>query len=317
MNITKYIGIILSVLYAFVLRILFENNFLKGEFNGVFSITFLFVIPIVMGIIPILFINNKIYLSTLASIIYPFISVLLFFSVSIVSRIEDLICVLIFFFPFFVLAAIAGLITRLLVKNRAAKKGLYSVLIFPIVFNPIEANMPNNTNHYSTQYTITINQNKENVWSYLIEVPEIKNVEYEMGFYNYLGIPRPIKSKLDTVENQIYRTGYFSDNLILKESIESIDTLKSVSFKVHLDKSTLRNKPTDRHVLKTGVFEFGEIKYSLQSVNDQQTQLTLSCDYIIKSKLNSYAYFWANQIIKDFERRLLFSLKLKIEHTLQ
>ena len=44
-------------------------------------------------------------------------------------------------------------------------------------------------------------------------------------------------------------------------------------------------------------------------------ELKLDCDYILDSKMNYYANFWAERIIKDFENKLLEVLKKKIEKT--
>lgn len=156
---------------------------------------------------------------------------------------------------------------------------------------------------------------KEHVWDNLVEVPEILYPEYNKGIFNYLGIPRPIKSKLETFQDEEFRIGYFSDGLKLYETIAKVDTLNSVHFKIHIDKSELREIPLDKHLLESEYFHFENISYHLRSIDRYHTELSLKCNYTIESKMNLYANFWADKVIKDFEVRLLETLKVKLEKT--
>jgi hypothetical protein len=173
--------------------------------------------------------------------------------------------------------------------------------------------LPNNSETYSTQSEIIINAENEIIWNNLIEVPEINDNEYNTGFYNYIGVPRPIKSELETINGIEYRIGYFTEDLKLYETISEIDTFKFVNFKIHIDKSELRNTPTDNHLLKSNYFKFDNISYSISKLASRKSKLILNCDYTLNSKMNFYAKFWADQIIKDFEEKLLKVLKYKVE----
>ena len=186
-------------------------------------------------------------------------------------------------------------------------------MLLPFILNPVESLLPNKSEKFSVETQIVINTNQEVVWENILEVPEIKEAEYNYGLLNWIGVPRPIKSKVYTTDGQKVRIGYFSEGLRLYESISQIDTLHYVEFKILLDKSRLRDLPTDKHLLQSGNFYFDKIYYRLHKINKDQTKLTLTCDYTLNSKMNGYANFWANTIIKDFEVRLLNSLKHKIE----
>jgi len=158
-----------------------------------------------------------------------------------------------------------------------------------------------------------INGSKDLVWSFLIEVPEIQENEYENGIFQFIGVPRPVQSKLKKINDDIYRIGYFTDGLVLYETISEIKENEKVSFNIHLEQSKLRDTPTDQHILKSDNFRFKNIAYELEEVSPNKTLLKLKCDYTIHSKMNKYADFWTNLIISDFEKRLLQTLKIKIE----
>jgi hypothetical protein len=84
-------------------------------------------------------------------------------------------------------------------------------------------------------------------------------------------------------------------------------------FKIHIDKSELRNTPTDNHLLKSNYFKFDNISYSISKLDSGKSKLILNFDYTLNSKMNFYAKFGADEIFKDFEEKLLEVLKYKVE----
>lgn len=314
MKFTQYIGILFGALYGLGFRMLCEKESLNGIYDlyDIYSVTFIWIVPIVVGIIPILFAREEILKSKSKQFTFPFLSVLLFFLFALSSGLEDWLCILIIAFPFLFSAGIVGLLLSGYIKNRKSNK-LYSIILLPLILNPLETYLPNNEEVYSVQSEIVIDAKKETIWNNLIEVPEIREDEYDYGFYNIIGVPRPVKSELEIIDGIEYRIGYFTEGLKLYETISEIDTFDFVNFKINIDKSELRNTPTDRHLLKSDYFKFKNISYSLRETNDGKTKLTLNCDYVLDSKMNFYANFWAKRIIKDFEEKLLDVLKEKIE----
>jgi len=312
----EYLGILLASLYGFIIRIFIfakDNPFGKiYDYYNIYTVTFLWVLPIIISIIPFLFAKEEILESKKKQFFFPFFSVLLFFVFTLITRIEDLLCILIISFPFLISAGLVGLIIAPLIKGKDTKK-LYTIVLIPFIFSPIETLIPNEREVFKVQSKIIIERDKQTIWNNIIEVPEIKDYEYNKGFYNYIGIPRPVKSELISIKGKEYRVGHFTDGLKLYETITESKYLNYVRFKIHLSDSKLRDLPTDKHILNSNNFSFENISYKLRMISNQRTELTLSCEYILNSKMNGYANFWANSIIKDFETRLLSSLKLKIE----
>jgi len=136
-------------------------------------------------------------------------------------------------------------------------------LLIPFLIMPIESKFSNQKDSYSVESKIIVEASKAKIWNQIIEVTEIEESEYDYGFYNYIGIPRPVKSELKEIEGEEYRVGYFTDNLRLVEKITQIDSLNFVEFKIELEKSSLRNLPTDKHILQGKYFKFDNISYKL------------------------------------------------------
>ncbi|MBB3699162.1 hypothetical protein KMW28_26415 [Flammeovirga yaeyamensis] len=314
MKLKQYLGILTGALYGLLLRLFFDpsEDIEIFKYYSINSISFFWIVPIIISVIPLLIGRKEVLLSKWKTIVYPVLSQILFFIITLSQGIEDWLCILILAFPFILVAGLVGLLITPLLKKKYHNK-LYSIIFLPLIFSPIESIIPNNTKTYDVESSIIIEKTKSEVWANLIEVPEILEDEYQKGFFNYIGVPRPIKSEIKTVNGKEYRIGYFSDDLELYESISNINYLENVSFDIHINDSKLRNTPTDHHILKSDYFTFQNIKYELIHLSENKTKLILSCKYSINSKMNIYANFWAEQIIGDFEERLLSSLKYKLE----
>jgi len=316
MKFKQYIGIILGALYGLGVRFFLnprDNSTSEiYDYYNIYTISFIWILPVAISIIPILFAKNEILESKWKQFIFPILSVLLFFIFTLSSGIEDWLCIVIIAFPFLLTAGIVGLILGPIIKNRILNK-LYSIVLLPFILSPIETLIPNESEHFSVESKIVIKTDKKTVWENLIEVPEIKDKEYDKGFFNFIGVPRPIKSELEIIKGTEYRIGYFSDGLKLYETISKVEPLNFVEFNIHINESELRDLPTDKHLLKSNYFTFDNISYELREVSAYKTELILRCNYTLDSKMNGYANFWAERIIKDFESRLLNSLKFKIE----
>lgn len=310
---SEYIGIVLGALYGLLFRLILGNNSYDIFDSGILTYTFLFGVPIVIGVVPITFSSTEIYKSKFKQFFYPIITIVIYIITCLMTGIEDFICALIVGFPALIVAGVAGLICGSRTTEKENDKKLYSILFLPLFLFPIENVLPDKSNFFTVETSTIINNQPENIFPNLIEVPKIEQNEFKDGFYQYIGIPRPIESKSFTQNNQLVRIGKFTDDLELFEYVTELEENKYVNFKIDILKSKLRQKPTDQHVLKGKYFKFENINYRLEKINSNQTKITLSCEYQLTSKLNWYSNFWAENIIQDFEKRLLQSLKLKLD----
>lgn len=308
----QYLGLLLGVLYGLIIRVINDNDRFH-DFYSIYSITFIWITPVVIGLVPILFSANEIYKSKVKLFFYPFLTVVLFLIAALITRIEDLICLLIIGLPFLLASGILGVLLGLFVRKRLRSKNLYSILLIPLLLNPLENLLPNKIKRYKVSSEIIILNSPENIFPNLLNVPLIADEEYNNGFFQIIGIPRPMYSTTFIEDDKLYRIGQFTDNLKLYEYVSEIRNNNFVNFKIDWSKSQLRDIPTDQHLLKSEYFDFENINYTLIKISPNQTKVILSCDYKIESKMNFYANFWAKSIIQDFEKRLLESLKLKLE----
>lgn len=309
---SQYLGIFFGALYGLIIRLIggFDRF---SDFYSLYSLTFIWITPMVIGIFPILFVSNHLHLSKNKLFLFPVITVILFLLTALALQLEDFICILIMGFPFILVAGLVGLIVGGVVKRREINKRIYSLFLLPLLLNPIENLLPDHQSNFEVKSSVMIHQSASTIFPKLLEVPEISADKYEAGVYQMLGIPRPIKSELKTGDKGVYRIGTFTDGLQLYEEISDLKENEFVNFKIDLQKSQLRAKPTDQHILKGKNFKFNNINYHLTPIDQQSTRVTLTCDYTLNSKMNFYANYWAQGIIQDFEKRLLAAIKLKLE----
>ncbi len=313
MKYLQYLGVLLGALYGILFRMLNGVEAIDGFYN-LYSITFVWITPIVISLIPVFFFSTGLYKSKIKLVVFPVVAVLLFWVIALSTRLEDLLCILIIGFPFLLVAGMMGLLLGwILEKIKINNKKMYSIVFLPLLLNPLENMLPDKAERYVVEQRIRIAASREVIWPNVIEVPEITENEYQYGFFNYVGVPRPVKSILEEKEGEVFRIGYFTDGLKLCETISDVDQNKFVNFKIHIGRSQLRDKPTDQHLLRSNHFRFENISYKLNAVSNTETELVLTCEYQLESKMNGYANFWAGSIIRDFEKRLLEALKRKIE----
>lgn len=307
-----YYGIIFSAVFALIFRVLVEFKVL--EIN---SWTYLILIPIIIGYIP-LFLEKKVFVdSKLKAILFPTISVFLFLVIAFITRMEDLGCFILLIPPYLIISIIVSLSIRYSFRikdeetsNKINKNSLF-LFIIPILLGNAEKRIEKKRSNFDISKTIVINVPKEKIWNNLYSVPNLTNF-IENSAFNYFGFPNPTKSTFDRKTNT--RLGYFDNGIILNENVTKSTKFKDLTFKINVDKSNLEESPTFKHILKNENLVFNEISYYLKPLNENKTELTLKCNYDIKSNIPFYGEFWSKQIIEDFENKLLTALKKQNEN---
>ena len=301
------LGVLIGVAYGLFTRIVF------GQRATLVSLSFLFLVPTVLGIIPLVFANDAQIRSYRYIIFIPWLTVVAFFLTMLAVGIESSICLLIIGAPFFILGTV-GALTFMLIRIHIKKKNtLLTLIIIPFLFSPIEEAINTPSQVYTVASEVTINSTPDRVWNNIIRVPEIKDSEYNPGFFNYLGVPRPIEAELSDEHTGAQRIGHFQDGLTFIEHITDWQPNKKVSFDIVVDPQTIRPAVFDQHVLKGDYFKFIEASYELEQTGDNQIKLRLVSNYRLTSKVNFYNKFWGDLLLKDFQDRLLAVIKFRCD----
>ena len=216
------IGIALGIAYGLVTRLVF------GQKATLASVTYLFIIPTILGIIPLMFADNDKLKSYKNIIFIPWLTVTTFFLTMFLFGIEDFICLLVLAAPFFILGTIGALIYRIVQINRQKSNGkLLTLVLLPFLFAPIEEYIKSPSDTYNVTSEVIIDATPEKIWNNIVEVQTIDPKEYNSGFFNSIGIPRPISATVDKKELGGQRIGNFEGGLMFIETITEYEENKN------------------------------------------------------------------------------------------
>jgi len=306
---TKNIGIIAGAMYALVLRLIFNVDGFYIAFT-LFSVTFIWLTPIVIGLIPLFFATKERLENWRFRVGSPVITVTVFFLICFLTRIEDLICLWIIMVPFVLVAATVGLVAgEIILKIKDKRSTLFSIVLLPFIVSPIELQFKSPVETYAVVTKVTINASADVIWKNIVRVPAIRDSEYTKGFFNYAGIPRPLYAELSSDTLGATRVGHFEGGLQFVEKVISWDRNRHIGFDISVIPSTIRKTVFDQHILKGDHFKFLHADYNLHVLPNGQTELVLSSSYQLNTHINWYASYYGNQLLTDFQERLLQVIK--------
>jgi hypothetical protein len=313
MLLKKYAGIMIGAVYALILRLIFNIHALEKAYS-LFSVTFIWITPIIIGLIPLFYANKNQISSWGYRVFSPVWTVVVFFLFCFLSRIEDLICLWVILIPYMLCAVTVGIIAGEIIQRVKAKRGtLYSILLLPFIVSPIEQQFKEPTKSYTVVTKVIVDASQATVWKNIIRVKQIEENEYKRGFFNYAGIPRPLYAELDKDSLGATRIGHFEGGLKFLETVTTWAKNRNIAFDITVIPSSIRQTVFDQHILLGNKFRFLNASYDLKLLPNGQTELALSSSYELTTNINSYASFCGNQLLTDFQERLLSVIKTRCE----
>ncbi|HCS20321.1 MAG TPA: hypothetical protein DIW47_07135 [Bacteroidetes bacterium] len=300
-------------LYGLLMRIFFGLNF-KGDMADLFSVTFVWILPILVGLTPLLFASKEDLDDIGVRISRPIWSVLTFFILCYWTGREDIICILIISIPFLFVAGISGVLFGWAVLSyRKKNRILYSLLLLPFLTGFIEPHFPTPRESFITTSSIIINADKAGIWENIVRVRRIQESEYRKGLFNYAGIPRPLYAELDKDTLGGTRIGHFEGGLRFQENIIHWQRNNAVTFDIKIIPSATNRTIFERHMLQGQHFKFLNATYQLKEIREGQTELLLTTKYQLDTKINLYGAFWGKLLLTDFQDRLIDVIKDRCE----
>lgn len=309
----SYAGVLLGAMYALLIRLVFNwESF--GALYSLFSITFIGLVPVVMGLIPLFFASDEQLKSFSFRLGSPVATVIIFFLICFVTRIEDLMCVFIIMLPYLLGAVVVGLVAGEIIARRRRKKEIFfSIVLLPFIVSPIEQQFDSPKNTYTIVTKVTVHAGPETIWRNITRVHEIKDAEYNRGFFNYAGIPRPLYAELSKDTIGATRVGHFEGGLQFVERVIRWERNRQLGLDITVVPSSIRQTVFDQHILKGKHFKFLQADYVLTELPNGQTELSLSASYELKTKINAYGALYGDWILTDFQERLLQVIRKRCE----
>ncbi len=285
------------------------------HFHENVSIAYIFVLPVVLGAIPVLFSTKEQLEAYKTWLLWPWLITFTFFVLSFVAGFEGLICLVIIVGPFLLLGTLGAFIFRLVrLKSEGNGNKLYLSLMLPMVVLWIEANMQATDQVYSVSTSIEINAPKSRVWENVKNVRDIQPDEIKPHFVHLIGVPKPLNGELDQEGVNGVRHITWEKGIKFAEKITGWEDGSGFMYDINVDQSSVPPTTLDEHVMIGGrYFDVLKGSYHIEKIDAGRSKVTLTCTYRVTTNLNFYSKAWADFILDDFNNMILEVIKGRSE----
>jgi len=300
--------------YAIILRLFFGVSTWEDLFS-VMSISFLFCLPTIVGVLTIYFstiekVKNRAY-----RIFTPWIPILIFLVITLAFALEGWACWLMVLPLFLIAASIGGLIGGYFKMKKQSTNVYISVLaLLPLMMAPVEAMVGTIPGTYEAYTYIDINAPADKIWSNVTRVKEIKEEQDKGWLTQTLGFPRPVKAELNFEGVGAYREAIFTNGLVFHETVSEYIDQKKMVFSIKAYPHEIPSTAMDEHVVIGGnYFDVLNGTYELEKLNETTHRLHLYSHFKLTTTFNFYASWWAKWIMKDIQNNILQVEKQRAE----
>jgi hypothetical protein len=306
------LSVSLGVAYGLSIRFLFG---LFDQGASVVSISFLVLVPIVIGALVVYFDATISVRPVLRAVMLPWLSIVIFLGTTVALLLEGSICVVIAAPAFLALSSIGGLIGRWAkLIRKPGTTVMSSVVMLPLLVAPLEGQSVSKPETYTVSRSVRIAARPETIWSNILEVPPISDHELPFSFNDLLGIPRPIEAHMRYLNGQAVRDTKWEHGISFREVIVKSEPNKTVEWEFDFPPGSIPVGALDNHVSLAGkYFHLESGGYTLQKVSEFSTNLTLRTNYKISMRPLVYGRLWSYVVLTEFHERILNIVRNRAE----
>lgn len=306
---TLLIGLTAGVVYAFLVTLLVTYN------HANVSIAYIFILPLILGAIPVLLSTKEQLHSYTTYLLLPWGITLTFFFFCLVFRFEGMICLMIIIAPFLALGTVGAFIYRVIkLKKQGNGTRLYFSLAIPVLVLFIEMNIQPSDQIHTVITSIEIGADRTEVWENVKNVKGIQSDEIETHFVHVIGVPKPLNGELDKEEIGGVRSITWEKGIKFEEKIKSWEEGIGFAYDINVDPASIPPTTLDEHVMIGGrYFDVLEGSYHIDELGQSKSLVTLTCTYRVTTNLNFYSKWWADFILDDFNQMILEVIKKRSE----
>lgn len=312
-----FITFCVPVAALFVFAKIFSFDLFR-DFLSSMTFSFIFLTPFIAGILTVYLSSVKKAEKILYRIFSPWVTVLIFFFLTLLFAMEGWACWLMALPVFLVSASLGGLVGGYLKVRKSKRTGQINISLFillPFVISPIENMIKIIPGQYKAYTSIDVHAGADKIWSNITRVREIKKEQDKGYLTQFLGFPRPIKAELDYEGVGAYREAIFSGGLVFHEKVLSYEHQKKMNFSITADPHDIPSTTMDEHIVIGGdYFDVLDGTYELQQLNDSTYRIHLYSHFKLSTTFNFYASWWAGWIMKDIQNNILQVIKQRAEN---
>jgi hypothetical protein len=313
-------AITIATIYGLCIRLSF--GLLHG-FLEIMSITFLFLIPFVIGYLTIILIPAEKTKTNWSAFLKPWITCFVILIITLITKIEGTICWIMIFPIFSVLAGLGGILAHKTRKRKNVSEDDWKnrptldasmILLIPILIGLIEGERTSSGQILTVTKEISLHASPTEIWSELIHINEVDSIEKKSIISSTLGFPRHIRTHLDTARVGGKRTAYYEKGLTFEETITAYEPERLMILDIKTDPDKISAQVMDEHILIGGKhLDILEDTYELQALSNGCSKLKLTSKFYINTPFNWYAGLWGNYLMSDILKNELELIKNRAE----
>lgn len=297
----------------------------------IMSVSFLILAPFAIGFLTTFLVARKKHVSPAGAFFMPWLTSLVILGITILLKIEGLIC-WIMIYPLFSLAAgFGGLLgnwfctkkgygknanfgENVLDDTRSGTLKMYAVLILPFALGFFEGDNSWNRADILLERSVTIEASSKNIWYSILNIDSVEKNEKSVGLSSWIGFPRHLNTTLDTAGVGGERIATYERGLFFKETITHFEEEKMLALKIDVDPHKIPPTVMDEHILIGGKHvDVYEDIYNLSSNETGSVRLSISSRFMINTPFNWYTSIWAEYLMRDLLDGQLELIKLRSE----
>jgi uncharacterized protein YndB with AHSA1/START domain len=294
------------------------------------SITFIFIIPVVIGFLTVFLMPREKVKSYSAAFGMPWLTTLAILIITILVKIEGTICWIMIFPIFAVAAGLGGIIAFSILKRNdisnerqnnqdeildsTNKFQVSLIVLLPLFLGFIEGNRAQKKLDFNITQEITIAAPASKVWKAILNISPIENHETGHSFSTLLGFPNHLETTLDTLAIGGKRLAKYEKGLFFEEIITQYEPEKRLVLDVNTDPNKIPLTVMDEHIVIGGKhLDILEDIYTLDALPGGKTKLTLSSRFFINTPFNWYSSIWANYLMNDILKNELNIIQKRVK----
>jgi len=308
-----WVAITVGIAYGLMGRFVFDRG--SSRFFEIVSVTFVFLVPLVMGFLTGVCDARArrprwwscIRLCALNSAAMLVIVMLIGW--------EGSICVVMMIPIFIPLAIIGGLVGFGLEKSmRNGPDVMAGVALLPFLVSPLEQQIDPGESLRDVETSITIAADPATVWGAIARVPEIGVEELPASWATRIGFPRPVAATLSHEGVGGVRHATFEGGVLFIETVTVWEPERRLAFTIHADADTIPPETLDEHVVVGGpIFDVLTGEYRIEPLASGGVRLRLTSRHRLSTHLEPYAGYWTDFVMRDIQETILAVIKDRCE----
>jgi hypothetical protein len=301
------VGVGSGLAYGLVTRLLADATKFGAVF-GVMTVSFLFLVPLVVGYLTV---RPHLQPSWGYRLLAPWLPTILSVAACFAVGWEGTICIVMGLPALLIFSSVGGVIGALWRRSPSAALG---AMLLPFVAAPVEHGLPLHNRIHQVHTSIGIAAAPGAVWTEIVEVPTIRSDEQRPAFFTRLGFPRPISATLSRPGIGGVRRARFERGVLFLERVTDWIPDRRLRFTIAAQTDSIPPSTLDRHVTIGGpYFDVLSGQYDIRPGPGGGVVLDLTSELRVSTHFNLYATPWADAIMRSIQLNILEVIRKRAE----